>query len=141
MTDAETVARAWFEEFWNKRDPAVAKLHADEKSRFHNPDLSGGVLIGVSKFLDYYHQLLTIFPDIRFTVHQTTGSGATAAVRWTASGTHKGAWLGHAPTNQHVDISGMGFVTIENGKIIDAWDEMDRYAVFLSLGKKPTVGS
>jgi len=47
--DAGNLTRAWFLEFWNERKPDVARLKADESSRFHNTDAAAGTIKGGRK--------------------------------------------------------------------------------------------
>lgn len=133
MTEAEELVRAWFEKFWNGRSPAVAKKYADENSVFHSVDATGGSVKGVSDFLKFHKQLLGAFPDLKFRIEKIVVTGDTAALRWTAKATHEGIWMDRAPTKKTLNFSGMGFVKVRNGKVVEAWDEWDRFGALVQI--------
>jgi predicted ester cyclase len=133
MLDAERVTRDWFGKFWNEGETDVAKRWADERTVFHS--LAGEPMKGLSAYMKFYEALLQAFPDIKFKIDQIVASGDTCALRWSGRATHKGNWLGRAPTGAQIEFSGMGFVKVENGKAVEAWDEWDRQAVLDRIDK------
>lgn len=61
-------------------------------------------------------------PDLRITVESTIAERDEVAVRWTANGTHRGEGLGIPATGQPVEIHGLTWFRIRNGKFIEARD-------------------
>lgn len=67
----------------------------------------------------------TAFPDFHVVVDQIIGEGESIAVRVTMSGTHRGTFMGIAPTNRAVSFRGMNFVRVRNGKLSERWGISD----------------
>ena len=62
----EAVMRQWFDEIWNKRRPeTIAELLAPE-SLAH---VEGMDIVGPDQFREYYSVMITVFPDLRISVH------------------------------------------------------------------------
>jgi steroid delta-isomerase-like uncharacterized protein len=59
---------------------------------------------------------------------------ATATIRWTATGTHKGTFLGVAPTNKRVTFRGIEILTVRQGKVVERWGEWDGIDLACQLG-------
>jgi steroid delta-isomerase-like uncharacterized protein len=77
------------------------------------------------------------FPDMTFTVEEIVAEGDTVAVRWSARGTHEGELMGMEPTGEAVDMRGMNFLHIENGKIAEDWVLWDSLGMMQQLGIGP----
>jgi steroid delta-isomerase-like uncharacterized protein len=65
--------------------------------------------------------LRTAFPDVHITVDDMVAAGDKVATRTTFHGTHKGEYLGIAPTGKTVTAPGIGIMRIANGKIQENW--------------------
>jgi steroid delta-isomerase-like uncharacterized protein len=74
------------------------------------------------------------FPDLRITVDDVVAEGKKVAIRWTATGTHRGNGLGFDATDRQMRMSGMTFVVVRNGKIMEGWDSYDSFGMFQQLG-------
>jgi steroid delta-isomerase-like uncharacterized protein len=81
--------------------------------------------------------LHTAFPDLHVTIEDIATEGDKVAVRWTCSGTHKGEYMGIAPTGKQVTWTGMSIHHIEGGKIAQSWDEVDNLGMMQQLGVIP----
>jgi predicted ester cyclase len=63
------------------------------------------------------------------------------AARLTWSGTQKGTLLGkYEPTNKHAVWTEIFIGRIENGKIVEGWEEFDLAAMYEQLGINKTAG-
>ncbi len=69
--------------------------------------------------------LLAAFPDLQATVEAAVAEGDLVAVRWTATGTHRGEHLGVAATGRRVTMAGMAFYRVACGQIAEAWSLRD----------------
>jgi steroid delta-isomerase-like uncharacterized protein len=103
----------------------------------------GALPAGVpNRGVEPYRRTITMFrsafPDARWEVHDVIAEGATAAVRVTMSGTHKGAFLGVAPTGRQVRYPGMDFFRFADGKIVGHWTATDDLSLLQQLGAIPT---
>jgi steroid delta-isomerase-like uncharacterized protein len=61
------------------------------------------------------------FPDVHITVDDLVAAGDKVATRTTFHGTHKGEYLGIAPTDKAITAPGIGIMRIANGKIQENW--------------------
>jgi predicted ester cyclase len=69
--------------------------------------------------------LFTGFPDVHHTVEAVIADGDLVVVRYTATGTHEGAFQGYAPAGETVTWTGLNMYRIECGRIAETWSEVD----------------
>ena len=62
------------------------------------------------------------------------GAAGMIAVRWTAVGTHKGAFMGAPPTGRRITFEGIEILRIEKGHIVERSGEWDGMSVLRQLG-------
>lgn len=75
------------------------------------------------------------FPDMRMEIIELIAEGDTVAGRFTCSGTHLGAWLGHAPTGRRFEkVDEASFFRLRNGRIVRAWGVEDTLGRLEQLG-------
>ena len=77
---------------------------------------------------------LKAFPDLHFETDQIIISGDYTAVRWRATGTHKGEFNGIAPTNRQVNLRGCTVTEIKGGQVVKSASYSDRLALLEQLG-------
>jgi len=73
---------------------------------------------GIRRYVGAYR---AAFPDLRVSVEDHVAEADTVATRWAARGTHRGEFLGMAPTGAEVAVSGIEFDRILGGRIDEAW--------------------
>lgn len=78
------------------------------------------------------------FPDLRFMVEDQIAEGEKVVTRWTLRGTHRGEFLGIAPTGKLVTITGVSIWRFADGKGVEAWVEMDWLGLLQQLGVFPS---
>jgi predicted ester cyclase len=61
----------------------------------------------------------TSFPDLHFDIDDVVAEDDKIVYRWTARGTHHGAYDGIAPTGNKMMVSGITMLHISNGRIVD----------------------
>jgi steroid delta-isomerase-like uncharacterized protein len=81
------------------------------------------------------------FPDLRFTVELLFGEGELVAARWTASGTHTGAWAGQEPTGRGMKFSGVNLFRFRGGKVAEIWNHRDDLGLMEQLGAAVHAGA
>jgi steroid delta-isomerase-like uncharacterized protein len=74
------------------------------------------------------------FPDLDFNYGEMLAAGDLVASSWTFTGTHKGEFLGVAPTGKRVAIEGLSMARISNGKIVESWGYWDTGQLYEQLG-------
>lgn len=131
----ETFLHRWFEEVWNqKREEAIDEMFAEEGVANGLKVSEGDSLRGPENFKTLYRQFVSAIPDLHITVEDTISEGNKIAARCTCRGTHSGEGLGVAPTDQPIEFTGITIVHIEDGKIIQAWNEFDFMEMYGRLG-------
>jgi steroid delta-isomerase-like uncharacterized protein len=78
--------------------------------------------------------LQAAFPDLHFVLEELIGEGAIVAARYHWQGTHKGTFLGIAPTGRKLLVRGMDFYRFEGGRLIEHWDSVDEFGMLTQLG-------
>ncbi|HSK74382.1 MAG TPA: ester cyclase [Pyrinomonadaceae bacterium] len=135
MAKYETFLHRWFEEVWNQhREEAIDEMFAKEGVANGLKDSEGNCLRGPEHFKTLHRQFIGAIPDLHITVEDTISEGNKIAARCTCRGTHTGEGLGVAPSNQPVEFTGMTMVRIEDGKIVEAWNEFNFMELYGQLG-------
>ena len=65
------------------------------------------------------------FPDMRITVEDMIAEGDRVAARVSMRGTHRGEFLGMAPTGKRVQVRAIDMFRIADGKIVEHWGHGD----------------
>ncbi len=102
---------------------------ADEvlSPRFTSHDWPEGGPTGPKAFRDYYAAIRSAVPDARYEVDDLIAEGDRVVVRWRMVGTHKGAFLGIAPTGRPIVLKGIAIYRVEGGKLMERWVVSDVY--------------
>lgn len=125
----------WFEEVWNKgRAEAVDEMLAAEAVVHGLSDESGQPLRGPAAFREFHQKFRGAFPDIFVTVDDAIVEGDKVAARCTVRGSHTGDNLGFAASHKPAEFTGMSFVRVEDGKIVEAWNNFDFMSMYRQLG-------
>jgi len=129
--------RRWFEVVWNERREDLMEDISAPDVIVHGSSGPNDVFNGLEVFREMYRKLHHAFPDIHFTVEEAIGEDDVAAARWTARMTHAGDDLGFPATQKRLEISGMTFARIKDGKIVEAWDNWDMLGLMNAIGQSP----
>jgi steroid delta-isomerase-like uncharacterized protein len=89
-----------------------------------NLELVGGGLATMQK----------AFPDLLMAEADSIREGEKVAFRWILSGTHKGEFMGVAPTGRRVEAMGMDIVRLAAGEIVEHWGEFDAVGLLRQMG-------
>jgi steroid delta-isomerase-like uncharacterized protein len=126
----KAVIRRVLEEGMNKRNLSVIdELYAD--CVYHSPAV--GELRGEA-YRQFVKSVIDAFPDARMTVKDQLAEGDKVLTRWSLTATHRGEFMGIAPTGKQVSITGMCIDNIVNGKIVEEWEEWDSLGMMQQLG-------
>ncbi len=120
------------EEIFNKKNLALADELVDTNYVFHAP--GGQEEKGRERFKQMQPKLFTTFPDIRLTIEDMVAEGDKLAYRYTLRGTHKGDFMGIAPTGKQFELSGIAIGRVIGGKIVEEWDSSDMLGMMQQLG-------
>jgi len=128
----QTVRRL-MDEFWNKQNFDVA-------DQMFAPDAvyqTDGVTQSYAEVKAAFMQTRHAFPDMCVTVDDLLAEGDKVALRWTALGTHKNEFMGIAPTNRQVTMTGLTIYRFSDGRIVQAWNNSDSLGMLRQLGLVP----
>lgn len=126
--------------YWNTRDPALAvALYAPG---YRGLDLTDRSIVqgpeGVSRQLARYAQA---FPDLLFESRHTICQHDSAALYWTARGTHHGPLLNIPATGRVAQVHGVTLVTVAAGRITQGVHLWDMAALLRDIGLLPELSS
>jgi steroid delta-isomerase-like uncharacterized protein len=133
----KAIVRRAFEEPWKGNLDVVDELTASDYIGHDpaNPEPLRGPE-GVKEFISTY---LAAFPDARITVEQQLAEGDLVATRWSARGTHEGELMGISPTGKQVTVSGLAISRLEDGKIVEEFQNWDTLGMMQQLGAVPAL--
>ena len=135
LEENKTLGRRSVEEIWGKGNlDAVDELYADDFVWHWAPP-------GVASNREGYKQFVTAsfaaFSDVRCPVEDILAEGDKVVVRWIWRATHKGEYMGIAPTGKQITMTGISILRIAGGKIAEEWGEMDMLGMMQQLGAVP----
>ncbi len=88
----------------------------------------------------FFASLFAAFPDLQRTVEDLiTDDYQRVVARWRATGTHRGEFMGIAPTGKRITFTGVSIHRISGGKIIEEWQEWDSLGLMQQLGVVPML--
>jgi predicted ester cyclase len=85
-----------------------------------------------------FAEFRTAFPDWQEEIVQLVAEGDAVAGRFRCSGTHRGKFLGEAPTGKRMDVEEVFFLRVEEGKFVDFWGLEDSLNRMRQLGLLPS---
>ena len=136
--DNKSLHRRFVEEVFNQGNLAAVDELVAPDIIDHNafPGLTPGSE-GVKQIASI---LRAAFPDIHYTLEDEIAEGDKAVVRDTMRGTHRGEFMGIAPTGKQVTVGGMDITRWSNGKIVEHWAQFDTLGLLQQLGVVPPAG-
>ena len=131
----KALIRRWFEEVWNRgRAEAIDEMFAEDGVAHGLADASGQPLRGPGGFRPFHRSFRDAFPDIEVVVEDVIAEGDKLAARCSVRGRHQGDTLGFRATERPVEFTGITFLRVRDGKIVEAWNNFDFMAMFQQLG-------
>ena len=76
----------------------------------------------IKNLVDVFKKAL---PDFRHDFKDFIAEGNKVALRYSGMGTHMNEFMGIQPSKMEVNITAIGIIQIENGKMIEGWIECD----------------
>ena len=92
---------------------------------------------GVEGFKEIVRMFRGAFPDLRMTIDDLIAEGDQVVARMTTTGTHKGPFMGMAPTGKRVKVSEIHILRFGNGKVLEHWGLADDLGMMQQLGAVP----
>jgi len=104
----------------------------DKAVMFHG--LSRKLKPGLGGLREYYTDLRKAFPDMRLASEDVLADGEKVANRYTFYGTHKGEYMGVAPTMKLIISAGIVINRFQGGKCVETWQSTDTLGFLTQLG-------
>lgn len=136
------LVRRFVEDMWNAGNLDVADevLAANYVEHPSSPDESrDDEPTGPDGMKQFVRMFKGAFPDMEFTIDHMVAEGDKVAVQLTGRGTHKGDLRDLAPTGKRVTIGGAAIHRIEDNKIVETYQVVDRLSLREQLGA-PQMG-
>ena len=120
-------------DIWNRGDLEVVDEVMAADAPYHGPHMPNGLGDRES-----WRQAIAgyrgAFPDSHVTFDELIVSGDTVVGRWRATGTHTGPLPGLPPTGKPIALGGITIYRIADGKIVEAWEQLDMLGMWQQLG-------
>ena len=121
-----TLTLRWMEQVWNQgRESSIDEM-LDHTAVVHG--IEGIDAPGPEGFKTFYRSFRGQFPKIHVEVEDVVSQENYETARCTVSATNI--------NGQEVKFSGMTFVQLQNGKIVEAWNSFDFMSMYQQLGFK-----
>ena len=78
--------------------------------------------------------LRSVFPDIHYATEDVIAADDKVVVRFTRCGTQRGEFMAIAPSGHVVQWTGVDIFRIEDGKIVEHWNNFDQLGMLQQLG-------
>jgi steroid delta-isomerase-like uncharacterized protein len=83
----------------------------------------------------FYKAIREAFPDFHAVIHWQTADGEIVTTFKTYHGTHRGTFLGVAPTGRKIHYESVDAIRVHNGKITEHWGVGNLFSLMQQLGK------
>lgn len=116
----KAIARVWFDEVMNRRDPsAIGRAYAEDY-RYAGP--GGAKVRGRQETMRVVERLYGAIPDRVSTVERQIAEGDLVVTQWSSRGTNTGRLMGRPPTNAPVTVHGITISRISGGVVAEDWE-------------------
>jgi predicted ester cyclase len=138
MLDAmepKTIVRRFVDEYQTAGDErAFAELlHPDVVDHSRPPGIAAGAA-GVRQQFDGFR---AAFDGFRAEILDLLAEGDKVITRKVFRGVHNGSFQGMAPTGTEVEIHVIDIVRVQEGRIVEHWNCVDRLGLLAQLGALP----
>ena len=127
------------DDIWNRGDlDATAEVMAAD-AVYHGPHMPDGV--GTRRdWREHIARVRAAFPDSHVTLEALVPCGDLVVGRWSATGTHTGAFGDRPPTGRGISIGGITIYRLSGGVIVEAWEQLDLLGMWRQLGAAEPAG-
>jgi steroid delta-isomerase-like uncharacterized protein len=122
--------RRFIEEVINRHDLDRLEAFLTPDIIEHTPGMPSGVA-GARQFTAAY---FTAFPDLQLSIDDLIAEGDRGVARLTATGTHRGVFLGILLTGKRVTIASLDAWRVQDGKCAEHWSQVDMLGLLQQLG-------
>ncbi|WP_319506003.1 ester cyclase [uncultured Methanolobus sp.] len=131
--DNKLVLQRFWAEIFNARDlDLIDELFAEGWTYHGMQELHGG-----HELKHFLNVFFTAFPDLKANIEDLISEKDKVVSRASCTGTHKGELMGFAPTGKEIIAEVICISRLENGKIIEDWELVDMFGIFVQIGAIP----
>jgi steroid delta-isomerase-like uncharacterized protein len=126
----EALVRELYDAVWSRGDlDAIPRLVAPQYV-VHSDlgDAWDGKTLDQGAYRERVEYSRRAFPDLAFTVSDVVAAAERVAVRWSATGTHRGDLRGFPRTGRRLAFAGQTFYEVQDGRVRGHWQVVDRLA-------------
>jgi steroid delta-isomerase-like uncharacterized protein len=134
----KAIVRRHWEEVINKGN--LAAVDETQAANYVYHGSGGQEFKGPEGFKQFITMFRTAFPDLSATVEDVVAEGDKVTHRAIMRGTHKGEFMGIAPTGKQVAISAIVISRFAGGKEVEAWSNLDQLGMMQQIGVAPPAG-
>lgn len=127
MEENKNLIKSFIEEIFNKHNLTAV----DKYIAINLTDRSGKTQESFKKLLN---ELFSAFPDLHVNIEHILAEHNLVLVFLNFTGTHKGQYEGLPATNKRVSNRSADLYRIENNKIVEHWDVVDRLELLKEIG-------
>ena len=98
----------------------------------HDPAPNQGP--GAQGIIDFFTTFRTAFLDLKIAPEALVADEDHVALAYTVTGTHKGEFLGIAPTGRQIKARGLQIGRFEQGKLVERWGMSDQLGILEQIG-------
>jgi steroid delta-isomerase-like uncharacterized protein len=134
-TDNSALVRRFIEEIFNKGNLEVAAEILTPDYVHHDPTTHeyGSGMEGFKQMISFYRQAF----DLQIVLEDQIAAEDKVVDRWTGHGTHRGEFMGLAPTGKKITATGISIHRIAGGRIAETWNCYDALGMLRQLGLIP----
>jgi steroid delta-isomerase-like uncharacterized protein len=129
------IAEHVFSDVLNDHDIERISEYYTDGCRFYG--MTGPDAIDTEEYASFLSMHFEAFPDLSFEIDEIVAEDDSAAVRWTARGTHEGSLMDIPATGEAVTVTGMSFLHIEDGKVSEVYSNQDMLGLLQQLDAIP----
>lgn len=120
-------------DIWNAGDLSTVDEVMAGDGRFYGPHMPDG-----EGSREHWRHAIAMyrraFPDLRVTYEELICAGDTVVGRWSVTGTQTGDLPGLPATGRPIALSGITIYRVVDGKILEAWEQIDLLSMWKQLG-------
>jgi len=131
--DNEEIVRRFTEEVYNERQLDAIPRYVADSFVDHSPGTPPGPH-GPDFVRSQAEQTFAGLPDTHFDVLHLFSDDDMVAMHWRIRGTAAAAFGGGGSTGREIDVEGISLFRMEDGKIVESWDIVDRLTLFQQAG-------
>jgi steroid delta-isomerase-like uncharacterized protein len=103
----------------------------------YDPGSPGGIVRGLDAIKDHTMMLVNALPDFHSTLEEMFAEDDKVVGRFTHRGTHLRDFMGIPASGNKVAVEAINIYRVANGKLVEAWGEVDTIGLLRQLGLMP----